>query len=462
MRKKIIRSFLIVFLSSFLIVFAILYVVLFDSTLKEQTQVLNDSISIILSISQVEYGNVGDALAKKNIRLTVIEEDGDVCYDNYHSSIQENHLQREEIKEAIEHKEGSSIRHSKTLNKEYLYVANYDESNDRIIRLAMPFKGIEHSALVLLPPFFIAFLSAFVFVWILSKRMADSIVEPLQTISNTIRTAKVGEQDIVFEDYQYPELVEITEALQGMNEEIQLNMEKLEKERAIRQEFFTNASHELKTPLTSIRGYSELLRAHAIQDQKQIDHCLDRVLKESDHMTQLINDILTISKLESKDFVAPISTIHMKDLLDKVLESLQVQIDQMELSVDASSENVIVDANLDHMRAILFNLISNAIKYNKMGGHITVIIKQRLDNMIIKVSDTGIGISMEDQEKVFQRFYRVDKQRSKVVSGTGIGLSIVKHIVCFYEGTIRLNSTENVGTEFEISLPICKKDGYSS
>ncbi|MBM6652191.1 sensor histidine kinase [Faecalitalea cylindroides] len=454
MRNKIIRSFLIIFSLSFVIGFGILYGVLYDVSLNQQTSILNDELSIIVQTNFEESQQIGEELFDKDTRLTMISSDGEVLYDNFDDSINENHLQREEIKEASKNGTGSSVRYSETMEQNYLYVAEYDEQEQTYVRLAMPFSGVSQSALMLLPSFFIAFVIAFFFVWLMSKRMADSILKPLQEISAVIRKADFGKEKIEFQNYSYSELQEITDALQTMNNQIAKNLENLEREKQIRQEFFTNASHELKTPLTSIRGYSELLRQHAITDPDQIDHCLDCVLKESDHMTKLINDILTISKLEAKDYVVQKSHIKLKDLLENVLNSLSVQAKAMNLDIDASCENVTVYANLDHIQGILYNLISNAIKYNKPNGKIIIIIKERLDNILIKVMDTGIGISKEDQEKVFQRFYRVDKQRSKIVAGTGIGLAIVKHIVQFYNGSISLKSKENEGTSIEISLPI--------
>lgn len=454
MRNKIIRSFLIIFSLSFVIGFGILYGVLYDVSLNQQTSILNDELSIIVQTNFEESQQIGEELFDKDTRLTMISSDGEVLYDNFDDSINENHLQREEIKEASKNGTGSSVRYSKTMEQNYLYVAEYDAQEQTYVRLAMPFSGVSQSALMLLPSFFIAFVIAFFFVWLMSKRMADSILKPLQEISAVIRKADFGKEKIEFQNYSYSELQEITDALQTMNNQIAKNLENLEREKQIRQEFFTNASHELKTPLTSIRGYSELLRQHAITDPDQIDHCLDCVLKESDHMTKLINDILTISKLEAKDYVVQKSHIKLKDLLENVLNSLNVQAKAMNLDIDASCENVTVYANLDHIQGILYNLISNAIKYNKPNGKIIIIIKERLDNILIKVMDTGIGISKEDQEKVFQRFYRVDKQRSKIVAGTGIGLAIVKHIVQFYNGSISLKSKENEGTSIEISLPI--------
>lgn len=454
MRNKIIRSFLIILSLSFVIGFGILYGVLYYVSLNQQTSNLNDELSIIVQTNFEESQQIGEELFDKDTRLTMISSDGEVLYDNFDDSINENHLQREEIKEASKNGTGSSVRYSKTMEQNYLYVAEYDAQEQTYVRLAMPFSGVSQSALMLLPSFFIAFVIAFFFVWLMSKRMADSILKPLQEISAVIRKADFGKEKIEFQNYSYSELQEITDALQTMNNQIAKNLENLEREKQIRQEFFTNASHELKTPLTSIRGYSELLRQHAITDPDQIDHCLDCVLKESDHMTKLINDILTISKLEAKDYVAQKSHIKLKDLLENVLNSLSVQAKAMNLDIDASCENVTVYANLDHIQGILYNLISNAIKYNKPNGKIIIIIKERLDNILIKVMDTGIGISKEDQEKVFQRFYRVDKQRSKIVAGTGIGLAIVKHIVQFYNGSISLKSKENEGTSIEISLPI--------
>lgn len=454
MRNKIIRSFLIIFSLSFVIGFGILYGVLYYVSLNQQTSNLNDELSIIVQTNFEESQQIGEELFDKDTRLTMISSDGEVLYDNFDDSINENHLQREEIKEASKNGTGSSVRYSETMEQNYLYVAEYDAQEQTYVRLAMPFSGVSQSALMLLPSFFIAFVIAFFFVWLMSKRMADSILKPLQEISAVIRKADFGKEKIEFQNYSYSELQEITDTLQTMNNQIAKNLENLEREKQIRQEFFTNASHELKTPLTSIRGYSELLRQHAIVDPDQIDHCLDCVLKESDHMTKLINDILTISKLEAKDYVVQKSHIKLKDLLENVLNSLSVQAKAMNLDIDASCENVTVYANLDHIQGILYNLISNAIKYNKPNGKIIIIIKERLDNILIKVMDTGIGISKEDQEKVFQRFYRVDKQRSKIVAGTGIGLAIVKHIVQFYNGSISLKSKENEGTSIEISLPI--------
>ena len=226
----------------------------------------------------------------------------------------------------------------------------------------------------------------------------------------------------------------------------------------MRQEFSANVSHELKTPLTSIRGYTELIRSHTIQDSAQIDTCLDCVLKESDHMTQLINDILTISKLETEEMQVTYSHIQVKKLLDSVVETLKPQIEAMHLNVYVNATEFTVFASLDHIKGIFYNLISNAIKYNKQNGRIDVVLKKNQKNMYFSVEDTGVGIAQEDQSRIFQRFYRVDKERSKTIPGTGLGLSIVKHVVYYYQGKIHLTSKEDVGTKITVELPIIVKE----
>ena len=295
-----------------------------------------------------------------------------------------------------------------------------------------------------------------------AKKMADEIVEPFQDITNTINSTNISEDVLTFNTYNYPELYKITNALTNMSKENKKYLERLEKEKKVRQEFFSNASHELKTPLTSIRGYTELIRSHTIQDSNQIDTCLDCVLKESDHMTQLINDILTISKLETEEMQVTYSHIQVKKLLDSIIETLRVQIEKMDLKVYVNATKFTVFASMDHIKGIFYNVISNAIKYNKVNGRIDIVLKKNQNNMYFSVEDTGIGIPNKDQNRIFQRFYRVDKQRSKTIPGTGLGLSIVKHVVYYYKGDIHLTSKEDVGTKITIELPIVVKEAPES
>lgn len=460
MHKKIVHSFLMTFLISFTLGFGLLYVSLYKASIAQDQGYLFDTVKMIknLEIDELNRTRLGDTFKSEGIRITIIKRDGKVLYDNYKGKITEKHLQREEVKQAIAEGTGTCIRHSDTMQRSYLYVADYESDNQTIVRLAMPFDGLSQSISILLAPFIFSICISFMVVFILSKRMADEIVEPFQDITNTINSTNISEDVLSFDKYDYPELYKITDALTNMSMENKKYLERLGKEKKVRQEFFSNASHELKTPLTSIRGYTELIRSHTIQDSAQIDTCLDCVLKESDHMTQLINDILTISKLETEEMQVTYSHIQVKKLLDSVVETLKPQIEAMDLKVYVNATDFTVFASLDHIKGIFYNLISNAIKYNKSNGRIDIELKKNQKNMYFSVEDTGIGIAKKDQERIFQRFYRVDKQRSKTIPGTGLGLSIVKHVVYYYEGKVHLTSKENIGTKIVVELPIIVKE----
>lgn len=221
----------------------------------------------------------------------------------------------------------------------------------------------------------------------------------------------------------------------------------------IRQEFFSNVSHELKTPMTSIKGYTELLQADMVQDESIKKDMLNKVQKEVTHMSTLINDILTISRLETKDVLVNKYPLRVKSIVDDVVSSLFLEANKKEVIIYTSCDDIIYEADAQHMHQILNNLVSNAIKYNKDNGKVTIKIYEKISHLYIEVVDTGIGIPLVEQDRIFERFYRCDKARSRSVGGTGLGLSIVKHIVQYYKGTIQLQSAVNQGTTIKVILP---------
>lgn len=222
----------------------------------------------------------------------------------------------------------------------------------------------------------------------------------------------------------------------------------------MRQEFFSNVSHELKTPMTSIRGYSELLETGVINDKDASKKALDKIHDEVDNMSTLINDILMISRLENKDVDVIKHPVYLTPLVDEIIDTVQVEIDKKHLQVDKELEDITYTSNHQHMHQLLSNLITNAIKYNVDGGKIIIKSYQFGRNIIIEVSDTGRGISKIDQGRVFERFFRCDQGRDKETGGTGLGLAIVKHIVQYYQGNITLTSKLHEGTTFKVTLPM--------
>ena len=221
----------------------------------------------------------------------------------------------------------------------------------------------------------------------------------------------------------------------------------------MRREFFSNVSHELKTPMTSIRGYSELLANGYIKDEAKQREMLNKILVETDNISTLINDILLLSRLENMELHDDMVSMNINRVIEEVIDSYEVEIERHQISVDRRFNDIKYIGNPKQIHTLLNNLIGNAIKYNKENGSVSVSVEEESNAIKITVSDTGIGIPLSDQPRIFERFYRVDKGRSKLQGGNGLGLAIVKHIVTNYKGTIRLESEVNKGTTIEIVLP---------
>ena len=221
----------------------------------------------------------------------------------------------------------------------------------------------------------------------------------------------------------------------------------------IRSEFVANASHELKTPLTSIKGFAELMESGIITDSQKTNEYLSLIRTETERMIVLINDILKLSELESISEDTGKARVSLIAVARRAAESLAVQAAGKNVTVTVSGDDGIVNANADRMTQLVLNLLDNAVKYNREGGSVAVTVRQNIGSVVLTVSDTGVGIPPEATDRVFERFYRVDKSRSRKMGGTGLGLSIVKHIVGLYKGKIDLKSVVGEGTTIEISLP---------
>lgn len=221
----------------------------------------------------------------------------------------------------------------------------------------------------------------------------------------------------------------------------------------IRSEFVANASHELKTPLTAIKGFAELIRSGIIKNPQKESEYLSLICSETERMIDLINDILHLSELESISEDTGESNVSLLAIAEKVRESLSIQAEGKDVTVTVSGDAGILNANPDRLTQLVLNLLDNAIKYNRSGGSVSVIVRQLRNAVTLTVSDTGIGIPPEAKDRVFERFYRVDKSRSRKIGGTGLGLSIVKHIVSLYHGRIDLKSEVGKGTVIEVTIP---------
>lgn len=222
----------------------------------------------------------------------------------------------------------------------------------------------------------------------------------------------------------------------------------------LRTDFAANVSHEMKTPLTSIKGFVETLQAGAIDNPEMARKFLNIIMIEADRLTRLINDILSITKMESGNENVEIKKIALDRAVMEVCDLLKIHADEKEVKVYASANETpsFIMGNPDRVKQLLINLIENAIKYNKVGGTVTVKVIEDEKQIYLSVSDTGIGVKEEHLNRLFERFYRVDKGRSRAMGGTGLGLAIVKHIVNSMGGFIEVSSKYGEGTEFLITL----------
>lgn len=223
----------------------------------------------------------------------------------------------------------------------------------------------------------------------------------------------------------------------------------------MRSEFVANASHELKTPITSIGGFAELLAAGVVKDPDKVQDYLVRIKNETQRMALLIEDILKLASIEnSEQNEQSFEPVDLKEVIEEVIENIQPQITARNVTVTADAQDVVIHAVPDDMEALVQNLLDNAVKYNHDGGSVTVKLEKQGGKVCFSVADTGIGIRYEDQPRIFERFYRVDKGRSRKVGGTGLGLSIVKHVVSKYGGEIFLKSIDGKGTTISVTIPL--------
>ncbi|RDY25560.1 PAS domain S-box protein [Romboutsia weinsteinii] len=222
----------------------------------------------------------------------------------------------------------------------------------------------------------------------------------------------------------------------------------------MRSDFVANVSHELKTPLTSISGFVETLRINEDIDPKTRNRFLAIIESESDRLKRLIDDILLLSFIENKDSI-PIEDVKVYDVFREVYDMTSYTYKNKDIDINYSfnDENTCILSNRDYIKQIFLNLIDNAIKYTPEGGKVNIDVLSSNSDIVIKIRDTGVGIPKEDVERIFERFYRVDKARSRDVGGTGLGLAIIKHIIKYLNGSIQVNSELGKGSEFIVTIP---------
>ncbi len=390
----------------------------------------------LMTLGQIEEMENNDYL-KSNIRISIITPQGTVLYDN-NADIGEmdNHANREEIKEALETGNGRAIRKSSTLEKSLYYYAILLEDGN-VLRAAREVNNILSIFYQSVPVILGLVIILFVLCMVVSIYFTKKLIEPIEYLANNMDGDKRIET--------YSELTPFLNTIYKQHEDIM-------KSARMRQDFSANVSHELKTPLTSISGYSELIENGMAEDE-DIRRFAKEIHKSSSRLLTLINDIIRLSELDATDASHTFEPINLYQIAETCVNMLQVNAEKHHVHLTFWGEPAMVLSTKEMMEELLYNLCDNAIRYNNENGIVHVAVKQLGDTILLSVKDTGIGIPKDHQERVFERFYRVDKSRSKSTGGTGLGLAIVKHIVVQSNAKIELYSEKGKGTEIQVIFP---------
>ena len=438
MKKKInIRFIMIAALA--IVVTALSAMLVYYNILKEQVfgdlkayahviELLNID-DLAAGIEKDPYNPIDD-----DLRITLIGAEGEVLYESLlNKDEMDNHNERPEIIEAREKGEGEAIRYSATSGTHTFYYAERLQNGNvlRIGRDSVSVNRIMVNTLVIV--LVIALCILFVCMGI-SHYLTKKLVEPIEKLATNIM--------LVDENNVYEEIRPFVNTIKEQHVNIINNAQ-------LRQEFTANVSHELKTPLTAISGYAELI-GNGMTGKEDTIRFSNEIHSNANRLLSLINDIIKLSELDEADHQMEMERIDLYKLAENCVQMMQVTAEKQGIRLTLQGESAMTMANKGLMDEVFYNLCSNAIRYNKPGGSVTVTVGAKDERPFLSVADTGIGIPKECQERVFERFYRVDKSRSKSTGGTGLGLAIVKHIVAQHNAALHLDSELGEGTTIEI------------
>ena len=403
----------------------------------------------------------------ENFRITLIAENGKLIDDSGLplDSIEhvENHLYRPEVQQALVNEYGWHIRHSATVGKDFLYVAKKipvppDEGALRsigFVRLCMPLEEVYDRinslrALVV----FVGFVVLVIVVGV-SYFVARRISNPMNQITQAVERIHAGDLDTHIQLSSGTEIVTVANAINELVDKLKADIVQMRKLQKARSEFLGNVSHELRTPIFAIQGFIETLLNGAVDDRTVNRTFLEKARSNANRLNTLLEDLINISQIESGDMKMSFRYFTVNDFVEGVVQDFRQAAGQSGISVVAlckTARDVEVLGDRDRLRQVLSNLIDNGMKYNVPGGKVSVTTESKDGTILVSVSDTGVGIAAEHLPRIFERFYRVDKDRSREVGGTGLGLAIVKHIVEAHGSTIEVESQPGKGSTFRFTL----------
>lgn len=551
MRKKIFYSLFFLTFTALILAASLFLWVTYRQVSQENINGLKNQAHLMIALYRDGQLNF-ERLKESSIldRVTVLSPEGNVLFDNYvDAETMENHLQREEVQQALHNKEGYAVRMSDTLGKEVIYYAVLMPDGD-VLRFArvndtvlMRFASVSHYVLGILliliagaffaarsitarvikplekidldrpltgPPLTYPELQPLLERIVTQQRklekemrryknkkqelkaVTNNMDEGLLFLDNSGEIVSINKSAVRFFASEKQELIGKNLLTLSLGKEIeklfakidtagkgslllsrgssyyQLNGSKIgdkgmvllimdvtEKTASekLRREFSANVSHELKTPLQSVLGYSEIMLNGLVKEDDR-PRFLRKIYDEAKNLLQLIDDIIKLSRLEEQQ-QDMLEKFNLRKVLEQAVQRMADKASKNKITVnlECGATEYLMQGIPSMLEEVFANLLDNAIKYNRPGGSVTMKVIEKENKWVISVADTGIGIAPEEKDRIFERFYRIDKSRHKAVEGTGLGLSIVKHGIIFHKGTIKVLSAQGKGTEFVIKLP---------
>ena len=444
MKNKIQREFILVALSSILLTTVLVTAVFSGFFRNEILDELRTCARVIQSAGIFDgqeevYTDVG----ADELRITLIDTDGTVIYDNDVAvGDLDNHGNRPEVELASEQGEGLAVRRSNTLDRDAFYYAVQQEDGT-VLRVAKEASSVWDIFRSALPISLALALLILILCILLSARATKSLMAPITQLAEHL-----DEEETM---PVYKEMIPFVNTIRKQHDDIMRNAK-------MRQDFTANVSHELKTPLTSISGYAELIE-HNMVSQTDIPRFAGEIHRSATRLLTTINDIIKLSELDVMETTTLVlDRLPLYQMAENCVDMLQVNAEKHQVTLKLEGESAYIMGNREMVDEVLYNLCDNAIRYNNINGSVVVRVKPEGEKVRLCVEDTGIGIPEKHQSRVFERFYRVDKSRSKATGGTGLGLAIVKHIVAQHEAEMKLESEPGKGTRITILFENADKD----
>ncbi len=434
LRTKIQQSMILVIVITLVAAYAITTAVVYRQTVDLVEDEIRQEAHYLVASVELYGTSYLWALDKvqENTRITLIDEDGNVLYESTQEGIHmENHLDRPEVQEALENGKGTDIRDSDTLGESMYYYA-YRLSDGSVLRVSKAMDSVVDTGLRILPVMALIGVVMLGLAYLLSRWQVRRLIRPI----NDLDVEHPLDNDV----YE-----ELSPLLHRMDEE---NQER-EAVANMRQEFSANVSHELKTPLTSISGYAEIMRDGLVKPE-DMNAFADRIYQEARRLVFLVEDIMQLSKLDEGAEDLDKEEVDLYGMAQDIVGRLEPAAKERGVKLTLTGEPTNYTGVRQVLDEMIYNLCDNAIKYNQENGSVTIKVYTDEEGKKVSVQDTGIGIPADVQDRIFERFYRVDKSHSKATGGTGLGLSIVKHGAMIHNAEIQVDSELGKGTKMTL------------